>query len=232
MSTHFPCFSLSLGQWIILQDVCFCSHTLALNHTPNTHTFVFSAFSPSAQCSAPKPVRTDPPLPRPLHPFPHPATVVRSHLLLLPAALLGPSPLSSTLPDPRPLPLIPVVPAPHFIGPSPFFKSPALSTSFSCLPLGPPSGVPPLDLLVPSSSSALSPRPTPPPLRPPSPSSPSGSPPSSPPSVAGQQGELSRGGAARGLAAMGPEAAQTKARAARGSRRARAGGSSEDDNAG
>lgn len=76
MSTHFPCFSLSLGQWIILQDVCFCSHTLALNHTPNTHTFVFSAFSPSAQCSAPRPVRTDPPLPRPLHPFPHPATVV------------------------------------------------------------------------------------------------------------------------------------------------------------
>lgn len=58
------------------------------------------------------------------------------------------------------------------------------------------------------------------------------SPPSSPPSVAGQQGALSRGGAARGLAAMGPEAAQTKARAARGSRRARAGGSSDEDNAG
>lgn len=106
--------------------------------------------------------------PAPSTPFPTRPLLFRSHLLPLPTALLGPSPLSSTLPDPRPLPLIPLVPAPHFIGPSPFFKSPALPTSFSCLPLGPPSGVPPLDLLVPSSSSALSPRPTPPPpVRPP-----------------------------------------------------------------
>lgn len=95
------------------KDVCFCLHTLARYYPPNTHTFVFSAFSPSAQCSDPRPAWTDPPLPRLPHPSPHPAAVVRSHRgLPLPAALLCPSPLPSTLPDPRSLPLIPLVPAP------------------------------------------------------------------------------------------------------------------------
>lgn len=138
--------------------------------------------------------------------------------------LLYPVPLS----PPRPAVPSPCLPVPTPSQAPPSVPCPPHPRFFLLLPPSAPP-VPPPGLLVPSSPSSA-PHPIPfPPLRPcwlPS-LLPSGLSSSSPPSDAGRQGALCRGGAARGLAAMGPEAAQTKARVARGARRERAEGGGE-----